>query len=78
MKTIASATDSNNRPMGEVVLDVDFIKGRPVSIVHKGLTFVAIGKIGTSFRTGETMHQLATDRDERIWSNDAATRIEED
>ena len=80
MNTTASATDSNNRPIGDVPVYVVFAKARPVAIDYRGKIYIYTGKSGESFRTGEAMHELATGPSgaSRIWSNDTATRIEED
>lgn len=77
MKQTASANDSNRRPIGSVLIEVEFGAGRPIWIAHGGNVY-RYTRTGFNLRTGETMHELATDKDARIWSNGDASRIEED
>ena len=80
MKTYtANCTDTNNRPAGKVeFLASLYDDGRPLLVTYKEKTFFSTGKVGTNMASGQTVYELATEADARIWLTADLGQIYED
>jgi hypothetical protein len=79
MITTAHVTDTNNRAIGLMQIEIaDMAGDMPAVIIHKGQHYFRTYKTGTRMDTGVAVFEMATDADERLWADAGCKKIFED
>lgn len=74
----ATVTDTNHRLRGTMRIEVEFLHGSPMCVVHDGAAYFRTGKTGTHIATGQATLEMATEDDARLWITHSGETVWED
>lgn len=71
-------TDTNQRPRGVMIIEVQFDYLGPCVVQHDGRTYCFTGKSGTHHASGVATREMAAADEARLWITLGGTAIWED
>ncbi len=74
----AQVADTNQRPRGEMSMEIDFDHAGPYRVQHKGNTYCFTGKSGAHRASGVATREMAAADDARLWITLGGTAVWED